>query len=78
MQVRQELAAAVQQVAWAAGGKFANLQETEGDTMSTVQLANRARSLLRCSAGFPDSGFYLDLDIFTPLKHFVVAPAGQN
>ena len=28
--------------------------------------------------GFPDSGFYMDLDIFTPLKHFVVDPAGQN
>lgn len=27
--------------------------------------------------GFPDSGFYMDLDIFTPLKHFVVAAAGQ-
>lgn len=28
--------------------------------------------------GFPDSGFYLDLPIFTPLKHFVVATEGQN
>lgn len=27
--------------------------------------------------GFPDSGFYMDLNIFTPLKHFVVAPTGQ-
>jgi hypothetical protein len=33
---------------------------------------------LRRVVGFPDSGFYMDLDIFTPLKHFVVAPSGQN
>lgn len=29
------------------------------------------------AVGFPDSGFYMDLDIFTPLKHFVVARTGQ-
>mmetsp|Transcript_37510 Transcript_37510/g.81476 ORF Transcript_37510/g.81476 Transcript_37510/m.81476 type:complete len:397 (+) Transcript_37510:135-1325(+) len=29
-------------------------------------------------SGFPDSGFYLDRQIFTPLKHFVVDPNGQN
>jgi len=28
--------------------------------------------------GFADSGFYLDLPIFTPLKRFVVAAEGQN
>ena len=28
--------------------------------------------------GLADSGFYLDLDIFTPLKRFVVVPEGQN
>lgn len=28
--------------------------------------------------GFPDSGFYMDLDIFTPLKSFVVREDGGN
>ena len=28
--------------------------------------------------GFPDSGFYMDLDIFTPLKGFVVQDDGGN
>lgn len=39
------------------------------------------RALAPASArvtGFPDSGFYLDLPIFTPLKQFVVAAEGQN
>ena len=28
--------------------------------------------------GFADSGFYLDVEMFTPLKHFVTAVDGQN
>jgi hypothetical protein len=28
--------------------------------------------------GFPDSGFYMDVDMFTSLKHFVVSAKGQN
>jgi hypothetical protein len=28
--------------------------------------------------GFADSGFYLDTEMFTPLKAFVTSPAGQN
>ena len=28
--------------------------------------------------GFADSGFYLDLPVFTPLKRFVVSDSGQN
>lgn len=39
------------------------------------------RALAPASArvtGFPDSGFYLDLPVFTPLKQFVVAAEGQN
>lgn len=28
--------------------------------------------------GLADSGFYMDLDIFTPLKAFAVRPEGQN
>ena len=29
-------------------------------------------------AGFPDSGFYLDVPLFTPLKRFVTSADGQN
>ena len=44
------------------------------------QLASRVRAVASGArvVGFADSGFYMDLDIFTPLKRFVVEPAGQN